>query len=110
VLRYDGATGAFLGNFVETGSGGLGEPTGLDFGSDGDLYVADGSSLKVLRYDGSTGDFVGVAGDISWPGANMVPKFLVAVPIPEPSTYALMLVGLAAGSIFRKMRSRKGSG
>jgi hypothetical protein len=41
VLRYDGATGAFLGSFVDTGSGGLGEPTGLDFGSDGDLYVAE---------------------------------------------------------------------
>ena len=106
VLRYDGATGAFVGTFVDMGSGGLGEPTGLDFGTDGDLYVADGSSLQVLRYDGSTGAFVGVAGDLTWPGANMFPKFLVAVPIPESSTNALMLVGLAAVGVVRKMRSR----
>jgi hypothetical protein len=104
VLRYDGATGAFAGTFVDMGSGGLGEPTGLDFGSDGDLYVADGSSLQVLRYDGSTGAFDGVAGDLSWPGASLFPKFLVAVPIPEPSTYALMLAGLAAVGTFRKVR------
>lgn len=106
VLRYDGDTGAFVGTFVDMGSGGLGRPTGLDFGSDGHLYVADAASLQVLRYDGSTGAFAGVAGDLAWPDATLFPKFLVAVPIPEPSTYALMLAGLAAVGMVRKLRSR----
>src|SRR5262249_27609852 len=32
ILRYDGTTGAFLGEFVPGGSGGLDAPTGLVFG------------------------------------------------------------------------------
>ena len=37
VLRYDRATGAFLGAFVTAGSGGLVGPRGLAFGPDGAL-------------------------------------------------------------------------
>ncbi len=40
VLRYNGATGAFIDAFVSSGSGGLDEPLDLDFGFDGNLYVA----------------------------------------------------------------------
>ncbi len=59
VLRYDGITGAFLGEFVTAGSGGLDVPGGLTFGSDGNLYVAGGGSEpRVRRYDGATGAFV----------------------------------------------------
>jgi sugar lactone lactonase YvrE len=59
ILRYDGATGDFLGTFVPNGSGGLGAPTGLMFGPDGNFYVADsgyfGSSPSVLRFQGPAG-------------------------------------------------------
>ena len=35
VLRYDGTTGAFLGEFVTAGSGGLSRPSGIRFGQTG---------------------------------------------------------------------------
>src|SRR5262249_17325939 len=39
ILRYDETTGDFLGEFIRSGSGGLGIPDGLLFGSDGNLDV-----------------------------------------------------------------------
>jgi sugar lactone lactonase YvrE len=62
VLKYDGTTGAFLGQFVSPGSGGLNAPNGLAFGLDGNLYVASAFSDNVLRYNGATGAFMGVFG------------------------------------------------
>ncbi len=61
VLKYNGGTGAFIGEFVSAGSGGLSGVRDLLFGPDGDLYVASGTSDQVLRYDGTSGAFVGVA-------------------------------------------------
>ena len=49
VLRYDGATGAFLGTFASTG---LSNPADLAFGPDGDLYVSSYGNSGVYRYDG----------------------------------------------------------
>jgi hypothetical protein len=70
VARFDGRTGAYLGDFVPTGSGGLTFPQGLVFGPSGrgaaqfDLYVASAGTNRILRYDGGTGAFLGVfAGD-----------------------------------------------
>ena len=58
VLRYDGTTGAFLGAFVPSGSGGLDHPGGLVFGPDGNLYVAnfgqDGNRI-IARFQGPSG-------------------------------------------------------
>ena len=61
VKRYDVATGAFLGDFVTPGSGGLGGLwLGLGFGPDGNLYVANGGpGNNVLRYSGVSGAFLG---------------------------------------------------
>src|SRR5690348_10418837 len=65
ILRYDGSTGAFLGTFVTSGSGGLSYPRGLTFGPDGNLYVAseqvsaNSGTNAVLKYDGTTGAFLG---------------------------------------------------
>jgi VCBS repeat-containing protein len=61
VLRFNGLTGAALpapgqtgATFVAAaGSGITGTPSGFTFGPDGNLYVADGST--VLRYSGTTG-------------------------------------------------------
>jgi hypothetical protein len=65
VLRYDGTTGEFLGEFVASGAGGLAEPEGLTFGPDGNLYVAslafetsDGPRA-VLRFQGPSGSTPG---------------------------------------------------
>lgn len=60
VKRFHGMTGAFLGDFVSPGSGGLGGPQGIAFGPDGNLYVASRDSDQVLRYNGQTGAFLGV--------------------------------------------------
>ncbi len=49
VLRYDGATGAFLGVFVAAGNG-LSGPDDIVFGPDGNLYVSSHGSDRVLRY------------------------------------------------------------
>jgi streptogramin lyase len=65
VLRYDGQTGAFLDIFVPAGSNPFGEsgpgnPRGLVFGPDGNLYVSNFPVLhpSVLRYDGKTGALI----------------------------------------------------
>ena len=61
VLRFDGASGAFLDTFVTAGSGGLDGPdAGITFGPDGNLYVPSFWNDQVLRYDGTTGAFLGV--------------------------------------------------
>jgi len=59
VLAYDASTGAFVGTFVEAGSGGLSGPVGLAVSpADHHLYVASSRSSAVLRYDGFTGELI----------------------------------------------------
>lgn len=60
VKRYDGVTGAYLGDFVTPGSGGLIAPQGIQFGPDGHLYVSGGGSGAVHKYNGQTGASMGV--------------------------------------------------
>ena len=57
VARFNGVTGAFMGNFIPGGSGGLITPRQLLW-RDGKLYVASDDGSKVLRYDGTTGAFI----------------------------------------------------
>jgi glucose/arabinose dehydrogenase len=62
VHRYNIATGTFVDKFVQTGAGGLNDPAGIQFGPDGNFYVAEyapGGNNAVLRYDGTTGAFLG---------------------------------------------------
>ena len=50
VLRYNGATVAFIDVFVSSGSGGLDGPNNIVIGPDGNLYVLiDASDGRVLR-------------------------------------------------------------
>ncbi len=58
VFRYDGTSGAFEAAF---GAGTMNTAYGLDFGPDGNLYVASGGSSKIVKFDPITGaavDFV----------------------------------------------------
>ncbi|MEM7206134.1 MAG: hypothetical protein AAF628_38125 [Planctomycetota bacterium] len=60
VLRYDGATGAYLDVFVASSRGGLNGPdAGMTFGPDGHLYVPSFNTDAVLRFDGTTGAWLG---------------------------------------------------
>jgi hypothetical protein len=74
ILRYDGTTGAFLGVFVQGGSGGLGNPSGFVFGPDGNFYVADlalfGSTPAVLRFQGPAGPTPGAFMDAFVPAGR----------------------------------------
>ncbi len=56
VLRFDGATGACLGQF--TGGILMDGASGLSFGPSGDLYVAVRGTDNVLRFDGESGQFI----------------------------------------------------
>ncbi len=70
ILRYDGATGAFVEVFATSDT--LRRPYGLAFAPDGLLYVASFRSDEILRYDATSGDFVDVfaAGTGSADGLN----------------------------------------
>ena len=55
VLRYNGATGAFVGTFTGAPAA---FPEGVIFGPDGNLYVSGGVGDGVKRFNGSTGAFI----------------------------------------------------
>ena len=59
VMRFD-EDGTFLGNFVQPGDGGLGDPQGIAFGPNGNLFVASNGSNNVLEFHGTTGAFIRV--------------------------------------------------
>lgn len=57
--------GAYLGEFVAPGSGGLTGEQDLEFGPDGNLYVMSHITLapdSVWKFDGTTGAFLGMHG------------------------------------------------
>ena len=58
VKRYDGETGAYLGDFVASGAGGLRATQEVAFGLDGHLYVSGRGNTAILKFDGQTGAFI----------------------------------------------------
>ncbi len=77
VVRYNGTTGALIGDF--TSGGGLDQATGLVFGPDGNLYVSNGGGNQVIRYNGTTGALIGV---FASGGGLGIPAYLVFAPAP----------------------------
>ncbi|HYE13214.1 MAG TPA: LamG-like jellyroll fold domain-containing protein [Pyrinomonadaceae bacterium] len=57
VVRFDPVSGAFEGDFITPGGGGLDGPYGITYGPDGGLYVSGHNSDNVLRYDAQNGAF-----------------------------------------------------
>jgi hypothetical protein len=66
ILRFSGIDGSYIDTFIDGGSGdddtgnpaNLHKPTGIAFGPDGNLYVADHQDHSVLRFNGTTGAFI----------------------------------------------------
>src|SRR5439155_18555452 len=58
VKEYNGNTGAFVTDFVPSGSGGLDRPEGLVFGPNGNLFVSSYLTSSVLDYNKTSGAFV----------------------------------------------------
>jgi WD40 repeat protein len=78
VRRYDETTGAFLGEFVSVGAGGLSAPHRSVFGPDGNFYVASANNDRILRYDGHTGAFLDA---FIQNGANGLPANALDYPV-----------------------------
>lgn len=128
VLRYDGATGAFINAVVKVGEGGLDAPKGLVFSSDGTLLVGSGGTHEILRYGLAIvfGDFNGdgsVDGSdfLNWQrGTSPNPtstadlnrweaqygttgSLWAASSVPEPNTHLLGALA-AVGLLIRRQR------
>src|SRR5262245_46922735 len=109
VLRYDGATGAFLGPFVDSTH--LTSPRGIIFGPDGNLYVADGkgdtngneiNDGRIVRYNGVTGAFIDEFVPISGNGGMSHPSCLVFGPsVEDPSRLDLYVSSAYTNSVLR---------
>lgn len=64
VLRFDGTTGAFLGTFITStalGSVGLGDPSDMEIGPDGHLYLTGhfSTGANIWKFDVVTGAYLG---------------------------------------------------
>ncbi|RIK52892.1 hypothetical protein DCC62_32670, partial [candidate division KSB1 bacterium] len=59
VKRYDGQTGAYLGDFVKPNAGGLNATQEVLFGLDGHLLVSGRGNRHILKFDRYTGNFLG---------------------------------------------------
>ena len=73
ILRFNAQTGAAMGPFVASGSGGLTSPKGMTLGPDGNLYVGDAVANRVKRFSMVNGSPVGdgnfTAADVVFPVA-----------------------------------------
>ncbi len=86
IVRYDGASGAALGVFVELANNcGVRQ---IQFGPDGHLYVACGSSNRIRRYDGQSGAPLGLFA--SDPSLNGPTSFTFG---PDGDLFAVSVLG-----------------
>lgn len=94
VARYDASSGTFLGYLIPAGSSHWGMT--IDGGV---LYVSNVTSGEIRKYDTATDAYLG-SFISTGPGA----ADLLAMPVPEPASAAMVLAGLAL-----VVRRRRGS-
>lgn len=87
VVRFDLATGEWLGDLVAPATGGLSNPHAVVLDRDGSVLVASRGSGSVLRFDRHTGGFLGAAvppgaGGGGDRGGVVQPAGLLIVPPP----------------------------
>lgn len=58
VHEFDVNTGAYVGNFIAPGSGGLNQTRGMVFGPANDCYVSGGNPTQILKYNATTRAFI----------------------------------------------------
>lgn len=61
IVIFDEKTGAFGGEFIPAGSGGLISPDDITIGPDGNIYITSGTNTSgsILKFSGRTGEFIG---------------------------------------------------
>jgi WD40 repeat protein len=106
VEKYNGLTGASIGDFIASGSGGLAGPMGLAFGADGNLYVASQGTNEILRYNGSTGAPLGALVTTGSGGLNSPQFFTTLADVPEPGSVWIVAAGLAGLGCMRRAGRR----
>lgn len=58
VKRFNAQTGAYIDDFISSGSGGLSTTQDLKIGTTGDILVSGRGNTKILQFDKTTGDFI----------------------------------------------------
>jgi len=105
ILRFDGATGAFVAELDPDNTAGLTDPEALVFGTDGLLYVSDTpeeGNGPVLRYNPATNDFHSTF----IPAANSIPDPTGMVFSPDGQ---FLFLSSAATSEVRKYNGATGA-
>jgi hypothetical protein len=64
------SSGNFLTKIVSAGSGGLGLPSCLTIGPEGNIYICSSDTNQVLKYDGTSGAFLNVFVETAAGGLN----------------------------------------
>ena len=64
------SSGNFLAKIVSAGSGGLGLPSCLTIGPEGNIYICSSDTDQVLKYDGTSGAFLNVFVETAAGGLN----------------------------------------
>ena len=59
INRFDTTTGALIDTFITVDAGDAIHPFDIEFGPNGNLFLAGGSTCNVVEFDGVTGDKVG---------------------------------------------------
>lgn len=99
VIRF-AADGTPLGTFITAGAGGIDNPSDIEFGPDGSLYVVGKLNRAIARFDPNNGAYLGTVVQLPTTGFR-TPAFMTF--IPEPGS-----AGLVVAALVMCQRKRRG--